>query len=71
MKPEHISNISVIIRRYENGYYAVSDDLPGLFVAAQTEEQVMRDIPVAIGLLLKAIHGGSYDVRQTGEGMVH
>lgn len=58
--------VVVDLGRYDHGYVATSDDpdVDGLFVAHETFDGLLKDIPVAISVLMKAIHGREFVVEE-------
>lgn len=61
--PETARLILVAIERGEGRLiYASSPSLPGLHVTATSEEELAREVPACIQLLLKAQHGFDVEV---------
>ncbi len=50
----------IIEQGHDGGWGAHAPDMPGLVVAAETREEVLRELPIALGGYLDAL-------RQTGQ----
>lgn len=56
--------VTVNLEKYSNGYIATSPWSKGFFVAHKSFDKLVRDIPVAIRLLMKAKHGRNFIVEE-------
>ena len=56
MVENEVISISVSVEGREGWHMATSQDLPGLVLAHQDRDTVMRDLPKAISLLYSARH---------------